>query len=132
MDWLRPVTLLLLLCLLAGCSTSPVQSVTDRLFGDGEDTEEVVHQNPIEKASSKMTQYGVACIVLGLVFGAFTSFRTGWGTSLAAAGALMLLLAWAFAQPWVPWIGLSTVIAYAGYKVYNWGSNKQETEHPLM
>lgn len=75
--------------------------------------------DPLVLAALQMTRWGVLCIVGGLVFGAFTRFRSGWGLSLAAAGTLMILLAWTFSHPLTPWAALLTVLAYAGYKIYN-------------
>jgi len=70
-------------------------------------------------AAITMTRIGVLLVAGGLIFGAFTRFTTGWGLSLAAAGILMILLAWTFRQAWVPWVGLGTIVAYGGYKIWN-------------
>jgi hypothetical protein len=82
-------------------------------------------------AAISMTRIGVLLCAGGLIFGAFTRFQTGWGLSLAAAGILMILLAWTFRQAWVPWVGLGTIVAYGGYKIWNRLNPEVETE-PLL
>lgn len=129
---MRFVFIVLLLLLLTGCATTkPVTQPLVDFFTGG--TEEVVEdRDPIEEASYKMTRYGVICIALGAIWGAFTRFRTGWGLSLAAAGVIMILIAWTFDQPWAPWAGLSTLVAYGFYKYHNKMNPDTETEHPLI
>lgn len=122
-----PLTLILLaflvvLLLSSGCGTTnaikdakgPIDSIIAATVGEGN-----AQQDPFLSAAVGMTRIGVLLIAGGLVFGAFTKFSSGWGLSAAAAGVLMILLAWTFRQPWLPWMGLLTILAYAGYKVYN-------------
>jgi hypothetical protein len=122
---------LVLLC--SGCGTTSAikeaKGPIDGLLssGGGEDA----GQDPFSSAAAGMTRVGVLIIAGGLVYGALTRFTSGWGLSLAAAGILMILLAWTFSQPWLPWMGLITLLAYGGYKVWNRMNPNIETESIL-
>lgn len=122
--------ILMPLIFLAGCATTPdfsQGSPLKELMG-GPKTEEE-RQDPMISAAISMTRIGVLLLAGGLIFGAVTRFSTGWGLSIAAAGILMILLAWTFRQAWVPWVGLGTIVAYLGYKVYNRLNPNVETEN---
>jgi hypothetical protein len=130
------LALTLLLLLLAGCASAPSGSALTSplgglLAGSAPTAESAAPLDPMIAAALSMTRWGVLLIVGGLIFGAFTRFRTGWGLSLAAAGILIILLAWTFRHPWTPWLGLLTILAYAGYKIYNRLNPNVPTE-PLM
>jgi len=129
------VAILVAMFLLSGCLSVPptgnalTTPLGGLLTGSAQDGGGVA--NPMVAAALSMTRWGVLLIVGGLVFGAFTRFRTGWGLSLAAAGVLMILLAWTFQHPLTPWLGLLTILAYAGYKLYN-RFNPNVTTEPLL
>lgn len=120
------------LCMLAvwlftGCAVGPSRSISDAanplqalLKNDADTTD------PRVLAALQLTRYGVLCIVGGLVFGAVTRFRSGWGLSIAAAGLGMILLAWTIQELW--WVGLLTVAGYAAYKIWNYFNPNVETE----
>jgi len=126
------IWILIPLLLLAGCASPPDFSRGSPLSGltGGPQTQEE-RQDPMVSAAISMTRIGVLLCAGGLIFGAFTRFQTGWGLSLAAAGILMILLAWTFRQAWVPWVGLGTIVAYGGYKIWNRLNPEVETE-PLL
>lgn len=132
------LAVLILVLFVAGCGTGRVaRPITDGIadlnpFRKNSPAQIEAEQDPMKQAAMRMTRYGVSFIVIGVVFAAFTHFRTGWGVSLAAAGLLMIILAWTFEKPWAPWVGLSTIVAYASYKIWNRVNPKTETEHPLM
>ena len=129
------------LCLLplAGCTPqrpfpNPLRSASGAIRrvipGTGE-TAEAPLTDPLVLAALELTQYGVLLIVAGLVFGALTKFRTGWGKALVAAGVGMILLAWTFQHPYLPYAALLTLAAYAAYKLHNRLRKDQPTE-PLL
>lgn len=120
-----------LVLVLGGCASTPLDLSKYNPLRK-QDNNEVVQADPMQAASSQITQYGVILIGIGVLFAALTRFRTGWGISAALAGVLMILIAWTFEQMWAPWLGLGTIVAYAGYKIWNWGSDKAETENPLL
>ena len=82
--------------------------------------------NPRIVAAISLTRYGVLAIVGGLIFGAVTKFRSGWGLSVAGAGLCMILLAWTIQELW--WLGLLTVAGYFGYKLWNHFNPNVKTE----
>ena len=104
--------------LCTGCASGAGRVMTDSvnplraLLENGAD-----ETDPRILAALQLTRYGVLCIVAGLIFGAVTRFRSGWGLSVAAAGLGMILLAWTIQELW--WLGLLTIGGYAAYKVYN-------------
>ena len=104
--------------LFTGCAIAGSRTLSDAanplraLLENGADT-----TDPRILAALQLTRYGVLCIVAGLIFGAVTKFRSGWGLSIAGAGLGMILLAWTIQEFW--WIGLLSIAAYAVYKVYN-------------
>jgi len=119
--------------MLGGCASAPIDfsKINPLKNGDGGNPE-VASLDPMQSASVQMTRYGVILIGIGVLFAAVTRFRTGWGISAALAGVLMILIAWTFEQTWAPWLGLGTIAAYAGYKIWNWGSSNVKTENPLL
>ena len=130
-----------LLCLLplAGCTPqhpfpNPLRGVSGAIKrvipGTGETASEPL-ADPLVLAALELTQYGVLLIVTGLVFGALTKFRTGWGKALVAAGTGMILLAWTFQHPYLPYAALLTLAAYAAYKLHNRLNPRTPTE-PLL
>jgi len=126
--------MLIAIVFLAGCASPPdfSQGSPLNLLRGGPQLSEEQAADPMISAAVSMTRIGVLLCAGGLVFAAVTRFRTGWGLSIAAAGFLMILLAWTFSQPWVPWVGLATVVAYGGYKIYNKVNPNVETEHLLQ
>jgi len=131
---MKYIILFFILVLLTGCASSPIDFSDINPFGGSknEDTGEVVPANPIQAAGNQLNRYGVILTAGGILFAVITKGRTGWGWSTAGAGVIMIMLAWAFDQWWVPYLGLITILGYVGYKIWNWGSNKVETEHPLL
>jgi hypothetical protein len=126
--------LFLIMCLfLCGCASKPMDwSGLNPFSGSGQGNGEVPPVDPMQAAGGQLNRYGVALIAIGLIFAALTRFRTGWGLSIAAAGFLMTILAWTYDQWWTPWLGLGTILAYAGYKVWNWRNPNVETEKLLL
>ena len=61
---------------------------------------------------------GVFAIFAGLVLGIFTRFTLGIGMALIGAGFGMVLLAFFFSHPLLPWLALGTLLLFAGYKIY--------------
>ncbi|MCC5808636.1 MAG: hypothetical protein JJU00_20080 [Opitutales bacterium] len=113
--------------LLAGCTApksfpSPFRGVSGAIRrvipGTGETSPEPI-TDPLVIAALQLTEYGVTLIVIGLVFGALTKFRTGWGKALVASGIGMILLAWTFDHPYLPYAALLSLAAYAAYKLWN-------------
>jgi hypothetical protein len=86
----------------------------------------------ISQVSEPLNRYGVALIAIGLIFGALTRFRSGWGLSFAAAGVLMVLFAWTWEQWWAPYLGVSTILSFAIYKAYNFLNPSVKTEPILL
>lgn len=124
---------------LAGCTPqrpfpNPLRGATGAITrvipGTGKTAAEPL-TDPLVLAALELTQYGVLLIVAGLVFGALTKFRTGWGKALVAAGIGMILLAWTFRHPYLPYAALLTLAAYAAYKLHNRLRKNQPTE-PLL
>jgi len=121
------------LLFLTGCASPVTKRAGEAISGwwKGSAAVEEPAADPFTEAAHTFTRYGVILIAGGLIFGAFTRFSTGWGTSAAAAGFLMIVLAWTFRQVWVPWVSLGTILAYGGYKIYNRLNPHLETE-PLL
>lgn len=113
------------LFLLVGCSTTgsvekSTQGVWERITGATtvQTAQEAKPQDPFDHATARMMGLGVVLVMLGIIVGVFTKFTTGWGLNLALSGFLMITLAWAFQQWWVPWLSLVTIIGYIAYRLY--------------
>ena len=113
------IAFLLIMVFFTGCASS---AIGERISRAGNPLGDLITGNadttdPRVIAAVQLTRWGVLCVVGGIIFGAVTKFRSGWGLSIAGAGLGMILLAWTIQEWW--WLGLLSVAAYAAYKVHN-------------
>lgn len=111
----------------SGC-VAPTPAVRVPRFSFSPTETQTLKESAFTNSANFFEQVGTWLVLIGVIVGVLTRFRTGWGLSLAASGVCVLLLAWAFNHSWLPWLGLSAVVAYVAYKVYNRASTKMETE----
>lgn len=124
---MRIIAIIFAAALLAGCATHsttgsrPADTVTgfwSNLTSTDTGTQEVRPANPIDHATARMTGLGGVLIILGILIGVFTKFTSGWGINLAVSGFIMVTLAWAFQQWWVPWLSVAIILGYVLWRLY--------------
>lgn len=123
---MRIILSILCIGILAGCSTirpgsdapSTVSGFWNKVTQTDTGSQAGSPVHPIDHTTARMTGLGGLLIMLGILVGVFTKFASGWGINLAGSGFLMVILAWAFQQWWVPWISIATIFAYVCWRLY--------------